>query len=125
MAQFASAAVFQLWHLLFPIVLQFCVATIIQSPVCPTELPGACRTQRHGLLDEFRPYGAGIVPVPYQSPQSGHSRVAVFHQSPFVNGFFPNHGLQPPSKSWNSWPLATEGSQATSWLPWETPYAAS
>ena len=70
-------------------------------------------------MDEFRPYGAGIVPVPYQRFQLGHSFVAVFHQSPFVKGFSPNHGWQPPLKSLNSWPLATEGSHATSWLPWD------
>ena len=99
--------------------LQFCVATIIQSPVCPTELPPACDDAAPRVARRVRPYGAGMSRIRTRVPLRGIPCVAVFHQSPFMNGLVPNHGLQPPSKSRNSFPLPTAGSQATSWLPWE------
>ena len=42
--------------------LQFLVATAIQSPTCPVLPPGMVGTHRHGFIDEFLKYGDGFVP---------------------------------------------------------------
>ena len=41
--------------------LQFFVATAIQSPTWPVLPPGAVGTQRHGLPGPFSPKGGGLV----------------------------------------------------------------